>query len=126
MRERGGGYIINVSSLASFLPGKRLAVYGGSKAFLNNYSLALQQELADSGVFVQCLCPGYTQTEFHTTPGLEGFDKGRVPEELWMSASAVVGCSLDALGDGRVLLVPGEVNLAMARNGLQQQLDALI
>jgi uncharacterized protein len=41
MRELGGGTIINVSSLGTFVPGKGMAVYGASKAFLNSYSLAL-------------------------------------------------------------------------------------
>ena len=62
MRERGAGYIINVSSVGAFLPGKGLAVYGASKAFLNFFSLALQEELAGTGIEVQSLCPGYTHT----------------------------------------------------------------
>jgi len=65
MRELGGGYIINVSSLGAFMPGRGLAVYGATKAFLNYFSASLQQELSGTGIEVQALCPGYTRTEFH-------------------------------------------------------------
>lgn len=63
MRERGEGHIINVSSVGAFLPGKGLAVYGATKAFINYFSLALQEELAGTGIEVQALCPGYIHTE---------------------------------------------------------------
>ncbi|MCB1847942.1 MAG: SDR family NAD(P)-dependent oxidoreductase, partial [Halieaceae bacterium] len=65
MRERGGGYIINVSSVGAFLPGRGLAVYGATKVFLNYFSQSLQAELEGTGIAVQALCPGYTHTEFH-------------------------------------------------------------
>ena len=60
MRELGGGAIINVSSLGSFGPVPMAAVYVASKAFLNVFSESLQKELADSGIRVQSLCPGFT------------------------------------------------------------------
>lgn len=125
MRELGGGTIINVSSLASFLLGKRMAVYGASKAFLNYYSQALQAEVSGSAIEVQALCPGFTHTEFHDGMAQESFDRSRIPEQMWMTAEAVVTASLDSLGSGNVLVVPGEDNLNAARLGLQQQLDSL-
>ena len=123
MRERGGGYIINVSSVGAFLPGRGLAVYGATKVFLNYFSQALQAELEGTGIAVQALCPGYTHTEFHEP--LQGFDKSQVPASMWMDSAEVVSASLAALGSGRVLVVPGEGNLELARKGLQRQLDAL-
>jgi uncharacterized protein len=125
MRELGGGTIVNVSSLAAFMPGKGMAVYGASKVFLNYYSVALQEELAGSGIEVQALCPGYTRTEFHDAMAKETFDPARIPEQSWMSSEAVVAASLNALGGGSVLVVPGEDNRAVARSGLQQQLASL-
>jgi short-subunit dehydrogenase len=125
MQERGAGYIINVSSVGAFLPGKGLAVYGASKVFLNYFSLSLQAELAETGIQVQALCPGYTRTEFLVDIERQGFDKSKVPQHLWMDAGEVVAISLGALGNGQVLVVPGEGNQALARMGLQQQLDAL-
>jgi short-subunit dehydrogenase len=124
MRERGGGAIINVSSLGSLVVSKGIAVYGGTKAFLNYYSESLHAELAGTGIEVQALCPGFTRTGFHDALG-EDFDRERIPEQLWMTAEAVVAESLAALGSGRVLVVPGEDNREIARAGLQRQLDAL-
>ena len=125
MREQGVGYIINVSSLGALVPGKGLATYGATKAFLNYFSLALQAEVAAHGIQVQALCPGYTRTEFHAGMDEAGFDVNRIPQEMWMDAPAVVSASLAALAAGQVLVVPGEANQAIARMGLQQQLDAL-
>jgi short-subunit dehydrogenase len=125
MRELGGGTIINVSSLGAFVPDKGMAVYGASKVFLNYYSLSLQAELADSGIEVQALCPGFTRTEFHDSMSEERFDSSRIPEKMWMTAEAVVAASLGALGSGAVLVVPGDDNRSIARLGLQQQLDSL-
>lgn len=125
MRDLGGGYIINVSSVGAFLPGKGLAVYGATKAFLNYYSQALQSELAATGIRVQALCPGYIRTEFHLGIEEKGFDKSKVPQHMWMDAADVVAVSLEALAGDQVLVVPGEGNQALARMGLQQQLDAL-
>ncbi len=125
MRERGGGYIINVSSIGAFLPSRGLAVYGATKAFLNFFSQSLQVELAGTGIEVQALCPGYTHTEFHAEIEQTGFDKSRVPADMWMDADAVVGASLAALGSGTVVVVPGEINTGFARTGVQNQLDAL-
>jgi short-subunit dehydrogenase len=125
MLERGGGRIINVSSLGGFFPGRGLAVYGASKAFLNNYSQALQLELAGSGIRVQALCPGYTHTEFHSTAELAQFDTATIPEEYWMDANAVVATSLAALSEERVLVIPGEFNQSLAQKGAQQLRDLL-
>ena len=125
MRERGGGHIINVSSIGAFLPSRGLAVYGATKAFLNFFSQSLQVELAGTGIEVQALCPGYTHTEFHAEIEQAGFDKSRVPAAMWMEAAAVVAASLQALGGGTVLVVPGESNVGLARMGVQNQLEAL-
>jgi short-subunit dehydrogenase len=125
MRDQGGGAIINVSSLGSFVPGKGMAVYGATKAFLNYYSQALQAELAGTGIEVQALCPGFTRTEFHESMIEEGFDRDRIPDEMWMSSEEVVAASLAALGGGQVLVVPGQDNQGFAQSGLQQQLGHL-
>ena len=125
MRELGGGAIINVSSLGSFVAARGMAVYGASKAFLNYYSESLQAELADAGIAVQALCPGFTRTEFHDVMTAEGFDRDRIPAQLWMSAQDVVAASLAALGSGAVVVVPGAQNAELARAGLRQQLERL-
>ncbi len=125
MRDRGAGFIINVASIASFLPGKGLAAYGASKAFLSYFSQALQAELEGSGIVVQALCPGYIRSEFHDEMTAKGFDPGRIPDEMWMDVDEVVAASLAGLVEGRVVVVPGESNRALVAMSLQQQLDAL-
>ncbi|TDG14791.1 SDR family oxidoreductase [Seongchinamella unica] len=125
MREKGVGHIINVSSLGSFLPGAMLPVYGGSKAFLNYFSLSLQRELADTGIRVQALCPGLVRTEIHEPMKQQGFSPEAFPDEMWMEPGEVVAASLAAMNSDRVLVVPGEGNLKLARMGVQGLLDAL-
>lgn len=125
MRDKGRGYIINVSSLSAFGPMAAVAVYGASKAFLNHFSEALQLEVGDSGIKVQSLCPGYTRSEFHGRDSMAGFPIDSVPEEVWMDASEVVAISLAALEENRVVVVPGERNHAVAVNGLEAQLRQL-
>lgn len=126
MRERGGGVIINVSSLGALLPGKHFSVYGATKSFLNHFSEALQQEVADSGIQVQALCPGFTRTEFHDVTSMKAFDSGRIPPGGWMDSQEVVAASLAALGSGRVVIVPGEQNLSIARAAMQKALEQLV
>ncbi|MCG6204685.1 SDR family oxidoreductase [Rhodopseudomonas sp. HC1] len=70
---RGG--ILNVASIAGFLPGPGMAVYYASKAYVLSLSEALHQELGKKGVRVTALCPGPVPTEFQLRAGFEpGFD----------------------------------------------------
>lgn len=118
MVARGGGAILNVSSIASFFPSGGSVTYTASKVFLNNFSEALASELHGTGVKVQALCPGFTYSEFHETPEYAGFDRGQIPEPLWMSAGQVVEESLAALPGDRVIVVPGRQyqGIALALN----------
>lgn len=125
MREKGGGAIINVSSGAALSPFPGSAVYGGSKAFLNNFSVALQSEEKEHGVRIQCLCPGYTITEFHGRESFQGFDVDQVPEHLWMTPEQVVKESLQALQDGPVVVIPGAENRRLIFQRMERQLMAM-
>jgi len=64
MRERGGGYIINISSLAGQNPHPRMAAYNASKYALNGFTEALMQEVRHDGVKVSYICPGSVNTDF--------------------------------------------------------------
>ncbi len=68
--EKGAG-IINVSSISSFAPNPRLAVYSATKAFVKNLSLSLREELKVRGINVLSLCPGPMKTEFLSIAGIE-------------------------------------------------------
>jgi short-subunit dehydrogenase len=107
MIQRGGGAIINVSSVAAFFPAAGGATYSASKIYLNNFSEALNAELDGTGVKVQALCPGFTYSEFHDTPEYSDFDRKEIPGVLWMSAEEVVDDSLAALATHKVIVVPG-------------------
>jgi NAD(P)-dependent dehydrogenase (short-subunit alcohol dehydrogenase family) len=64
LRSRGGGYIINISSLAGQNPHPRMAAYNASKYALNGFSEALMQEVRHDGIKVSYICPGSVNTEF--------------------------------------------------------------
>ena len=64
MKQRGGGYIINVSSLAGANPHARMAAYNASKFALNGFSEALMQEVRHDGIKVSYIMPGSVNTEF--------------------------------------------------------------
>ena len=67
-RHRGG--ILNVASVAGFLPASGSAVYYASKAYVISFSEALYRELRPMGVRVTTLCPGPVQTEFQARAGV--------------------------------------------------------
>lgn len=128
MRALGRGAIINVASVTALAPMAGTAVYAASKAFLANFSLALQDEEDAHGIRVQCLCPGLSRTGFHQTAAFADFDLSAVPDSAWMAPEAVVTTSLQALADPdrqRVIVVPGEGNRQMAVAGLQRQLASV-
>lgn len=64
MKKRGGGYIINISSLAGANPHPQMAAYNASKFGLNGFSEALMQEVRHSGIKVSYIMPGSVNTEF--------------------------------------------------------------
>jgi hypothetical protein len=105
MRRRKQGWIINVSSLSAFLPVRNVS-YSATKAFLVNFSEALETDLIGSGVHAQALCPGFTHTEFHDSPGLSEIRR-TLPAWLWMKADNVVRDSLRSLPRNTVIVVPG-------------------
>jgi hypothetical protein len=71
MKKRGRGGIMNISSVAGFLPGPHMAVYYASKAYLTSFTEALSVELKPFGVQVTVVCPGITKTDFQRRAGME-------------------------------------------------------
>ena len=107
MVARGTGGVINVSSIGAFQPVPYMATYGATKAFLLSWSEALAYELRATGVRVTCVCPGPTATEFFEVAAVDPM-MAKMPHV--MSADAVVARTLDALDDGRAVIVPGLIN----------------
>lgn len=101
MVARGGGDIVNLSSVAGFVPS---GTYGASKAWVTSFSESLHRELAGTGVRVVAVCPGLTRTEFHERAGM---DVRGVPGLLWLEPEQVVDAALRDLRRGRAVSVPG-------------------
>jgi short-subunit dehydrogenase len=104
-RQRGG--ILNVASVASFLPGPGMAVYHATKAYVLSFSEALHQELAPRGVRVTVLCPGPVVTEFQERAGIP---ESYFPRFLARSAERVARDGYNGLMRGKRLVVPGTEN----------------
>jgi 3-oxoacyl-[acyl-carrier protein] reductase len=82
MRKRGGGSIINISSLAGTNPFVRGAAYCASKAAVNAFSEALMQEVRYDNIRVSCVAPGSVATEFAQGDAAKGADWKVAPEEV--------------------------------------------
>lgn len=108
-RHRGG--ILNVGSMAGFLPGPGMSVYYASKAFVLSFSEALHSELKSHGVRVTVLCPGPVPTEFAARAGISS--GSMAPDILTLSAEQVAEAGYRGLMQGRRTVVPGLVNKAV-------------
>jgi short-subunit dehydrogenase len=108
-RRRGG--ILNVASVAGFLPGPGSAVYYAGKAFVLSLSEALHQELKPRGIRVTCLCPGPVATEFQARAGI---GEGEVSWPLAVPAARVAAAGYRGLMRGQRVVVPGWANRLVA------------
>jgi short-subunit dehydrogenase len=104
-RRRGG--ILNVASVAGFLPGPGMAVYYATKACVLSLTEALAEELAGTNVTVTVLCPGPTSTNFGQVART---DKTRMIRLARMSAGTVACYGLNAFRKRRIVAVPGFQN----------------
>ena len=104
-RHKGG--ILNIASLASFLPAPGMAVYYATKAYVLSFSEALHQEFRKKGVRVMALCPGPVPTEFQARAGLEASQRHGLLE---LSASEIAEAGYRGFAAGKRLVVPGRWN----------------
>ncbi|WP_232679409.1 SDR family oxidoreductase [Nocardioides sp. R-C-SC26] len=99
MAERGRGGVINVSSVAAFLP---RGSYSAAKAWVNSFSEWAATEYRPQGVTVMALCPGFTKTEFH-----ERMSVKRGDSFMWLDVDFLVTKALEDFDKGRVYSIPG-------------------
>lgn len=102
IRNRGG--ILNLGSIAGFLPGPGMAVYYATKAYVLSFSEAMRHELAPHGVRVTVICPGPVLTEFQARAG---FSPGVDSAILKVSAAQVAQLGYDGLMADKRAVLPG-------------------
>ena len=104
-RRRGG--VLNVGSVAGYLPGPGMAVYYASKAYVLSFSEALHSELKSRGVRVTVLCPGPVPTEFAARAGVKG---SLASDFLSQSPERVAELGYRGLMRGQRVVIPGLTN----------------
>jgi hypothetical protein len=104
-RHRGG--LLNVASVAAFVPGPGMAVYYASKAYVLSFTEALHQEWAGRGIRVTALCPGPVATEFQTRAGMRHDDASDI---LAIPARRVAEIGYRGLQHGQRVVVAGVGN----------------
>ncbi len=99
MTVRGRGGVVNVSSVAAFLP---RGTYAAAKAYVNSFSEWAANEYRAQGITVMALCPGFTKTEFHERMQVERGDGF-----MWLDADFLVEKALSDYDKGRTYSIPG-------------------
>lgn len=113
--RRRRGAIVNVASLAAFVPLPGGANYSATKAYLVMFSRGLANESRNRNVQIQALCPGFTRTELLDSQDVTDEQANRIPRALWGAAEDVVTESLACLAaGGPVICIPGLKNRALA------------
>ena len=102
MAKRGGGEILNIASMAGFMPGAYMATYYASKAFMQSFSQAIRAELAPRGVHVTALCPGPLRTNFWRAADADKTLLGN----LLANPTRVAGAGYRALKRNKPLCIP--------------------
>lgn len=103
MVARGHGGVINVSSVAAFLP---RGTYSAAKAWVNSFSTWAHNEYADRGVRVMALCPGFVKTEFHERLGVDR--ENTAPSFLWLEPDFLVRKALADFEAGKAMSIPSK------------------
>lgn len=114
MVSRGRGGLLNVSSGAAFQPCPYMAVYAAAKAYTLSVTEALWEEARGTGVHVSCLCPGPTESGFHSRSGTDVSAVGKGPMQ---TAQEVAELGYAALLDDKRVIVPGFGNRVKASMG---------
>lgn len=114
MLRRGRGGLLNLSSGAGFQPCPFMAVYAAAKAYTLSVTEALWEEARGTGVHVTCLCPGPTESGFHSRSGT---DKSQVGKGPMHTAREVAELGYAAFKANRRVIVPGFGNRMKALMG---------
>lgn len=102
MLERGSGCILNIASVAAFMP---RSTYGAVKAWLVSFSRWANATYSPRGVTVTAVCPGFVHTNFHERLGLPPGEEG-IADWMWLDAPTVVRESLRDAARGKAVAIP--------------------
>jgi short-subunit dehydrogenase len=105
-QNRGG--VLNVASMAAFVPGPLMAVYYASKAFVLSFSEALWEEARGTGVHVSCLCPGATKSKFRERAGTGSTRLGQTA--VVMESMPVAEAGYAGLRNNQRVVITGKGN----------------
>jgi hypothetical protein len=108
MKKRRSGNILNISSLAAFMPYPGIALYSSTKQFLKSFSRSLRTEMIDYNVNVTCICPGAVSTQLFELN--EADHKKAIKTGIMMPADKLARLAVDAMFRKKALLVPGFIN----------------
>ena len=102
MKKKNAGYILNVGSIAGFMPGPLMSSYYASKSYVVKLTQAIRKELkkSKSGVSISVLCPGPINTNFNNTAGVKFAVRP-------LSSEYVAKYAVDMLFKKRLVIVPG-------------------
>jgi len=102
------GKVMNVASVAAFLPGPYMSIYYATKAFVLSFSEAVAEEMSGTGVTVTCLCPGPVETGFQARAGTAttGLSRSR----LLVDVVEVARAGYEGMKQGKRLVIPGWKN----------------
>ena len=113
MVENKKGFIINVSSIMAYFPYARQSIYTASKAFVSLFTESINAELKGTGVYVQALCPGLTQSDLHERIGIDVKQLAKKRAWLWqapMNPDVVAEKSIQCLEKHKTICIPGFAN----------------
>jgi short-subunit dehydrogenase len=108
--KRSSGLIVNIGSIVALAPELLNGTYSGSKAYVQNFSISLKNELADKGVTVQVVLPGATATPLWGKSGVNVHTD--LPPEWVMTTENMVDASLAGLDQGEFVTIPALPNVA--------------
>ncbi|MCF6295444.1 MAG: SDR family oxidoreductase [Flavobacteriaceae bacterium] len=112
MVDRSNGMILNISSLAAFLPGPLMSIYYASKAYILSFSEAIANELKGTGVTVTALCPGQTKTSFQEV--VSGTSSKNKEAFNMACPKGVANYGYKAMLKGKTVAIPGRFNKFLA------------
>lgn len=107
MVERGEGKVLITWSIAGHLAGTFQAIYNGTKAFVDSFAAALNEELRDTGVTITCLKPGATETEFFHRAELDDTKVGQAKKD---DPADVAKAGWEAMKSGEPAVIYGMKN----------------